>query len=74
MNYYILQNFLDCLTKSQVVVIWMMVILIAQVQYEYDFVHVVCTCVTVCVALTEVLWMTATACFWCVCIPPSCCA
>lgn len=49
--------------KSQVMVIWMVVLLIAQVQYEYDLVRVVCTRAFVCMLHTEVLWMTATTCF-----------
>lgn len=44
MNYYCLTEIPRTLgAKSQVMAIWMVVLLIAWVQCEYDFVHVVCT-------------------------------
>lgn len=45
-----------------VMVVWMVVLLTAQVQCVYDFVHVVCTCAFLCIVLTEVFRVTASTC------------
>lgn len=56
-------------------VIWMVVLLIAQVQYEYDLVRVVCTRAFVCMLHSQKFcgWLLLHV-FWCVYIPSSCCA